>query len=145
MKALMGYTTKEKYAKTLFSNIDDKCIIFCNTQDQADKMCEHSYHSNNPDSEDNLEKFKKGDIYKLSCVMQLNEGVNIPYLREGIIMHSYGNERKANQRIGRLLRLNPTETSTVHILCYAGTVDEKWVVEALKDLDKEKITYYDVK
>jgi len=112
---------------------------------QADKMCEHSYHSNNPDSEDNLERFKKGEIYKLSCVMQLNEGVNIPNLREGIIMHSYGNERKANQRIGRLLRLNPTETSTVHILCYKDTVDEKWVTEALKDLDKSKIVYHDVK
>jgi superfamily II DNA or RNA helicase len=145
MKALMSYTTKEKYAKSLFNNIEEKCIIFCNTQDQADKMCEHSYHSNNPDSENNLERFKKGEIYKLSCVMQLNEGVNIPNLREGIIMHSYGNERKANQRIGRLLRLNPTETSTVHILCYKDTVDEKWVTEALKDLDKSKIVYHDVK
>jgi hypothetical protein len=76
--------------------------------------------------------------------MQLNEGVNVPNLRAGIILHSYGNERKANQRIGRLLRLNPTETSTVHILCYAGTVDEKWVKEALKDLDQEKIMFYDV-
>jgi len=77
--------------------------------------------------------------------MQLNEGVNVPNLRSGIILHSYGNERKSNQRIGRLLRLNPDETATIHILCYAGTVDEKWVTEALKDLDKDKIMYYDVK
>jgi len=144
MRAIMEFPTKEKYAKSLLTSIEDKCIVFCNTQDQADKMCEYSYHSNNPDSEDNLERFKRGDIYKLSCVMQLNEGVNVPNLRAGIILHSYGNERKANQRIGRLLRLNPTETATVHILCYVGTVDEKWVNEALKDLDQEKIMFYDV-
>jgi superfamily II DNA or RNA helicase len=86
--------------------------------------------------------FKNDKIEKLSCVLQLNEGVNIPNLRAGIIMHSYGNERKSSQRIGRLLRLNPDETAIVHVLCYAGTVDEKWVDSALKDFDQSKIKYF---
>jgi superfamily II DNA or RNA helicase len=76
--------------------------------------------------------------------MQLNEGINIPNLRAGIIMHSFGNERKSSQRIGRLLRLNPEETAVVHILCYKNSVDERWVNEALKDLDPSKIKHYDV-
>jgi superfamily II DNA or RNA helicase len=88
--------------------------------------------------------FKQGVIDKLSCVLQLSEGVNIPELRSGIIMHAYGNERKSSQRIGRLLRLNPGETAIVHILCYKDTVDEKWVTEALKDFDQKKIKYFDV-
>lgn len=144
MRALMEFRTKENYAKNLLSGIDEKCILFCNTQDQADRTCSRSVHSNNPDAEENLKDFKEGNIDKLSCVMQLNEGVNIPELRAGIIMHAYGNERKSNQRIGRLLRLNPTETATVHILCYKNTIDEKWVEEALKDLDSKKIKYFDV-
>ena len=41
--------------------------------------------------------------------------------------------------IGRLLRLNPTETAVCHILCYKGTQDEIWVKKALKDFDKSKI------
>ena len=45
MKALQTYVSKEKYTKQLMSIIKDKCIIFANTQKQADKMCEHSYHS----------------------------------------------------------------------------------------------------
>ena len=49
---------------------------------------------------------------------QLSEGINIPNLRVGIIWHAFGNERKAAQRIGRLLRLNPDETATVHLLMY---------------------------
>jgi superfamily II DNA or RNA helicase len=56
-------------------------------------------------------------------------------------MHAYGNERKSAQRIGRLLRLNPDDVSTTHVLCYKDTIDEEWVRSALEGLDPEKITY----
>ncbi len=143
MRSLMDFKSKEQYAKKLLDTIEDKCIVFCNTQDQADSICKHSVHSNNADSDDNLQMFKNDEITQLSCVLQLNEGVNIPNLRFGIIMHAYGNERKSSQRIGRLLRLNPKDTATIHILCYKKTVDEKWVTQALQDLDADKIKYYD--
>jgi superfamily II DNA or RNA helicase len=141
MKALMEYPTKEKYAKKLMESIQNKCIVFANTQAQADRMCDHSYHSNNPDSETNLQEFKAGNITKLSTVLQLNEGVNIPNLKQGIIMHAYGNERKASQRIGRLLRLNPDDKAIVHILCYMNTIDEKWVKDALEGFNQNKIVW----
>jgi superfamily II DNA or RNA helicase len=141
MKAMMEYPSKERYARALLSSITSKCIVFANTQEQADRMCEHSYHSNNQSSHDNLIDFKKGNINKLSCVLQLNEGVNIPGLKQGIIMHAYGNERKASQRIGRLLRLNPDDKAIVHILCYINTVDEKWVKDAIEDFDQNKIVW----
>jgi superfamily II DNA or RNA helicase len=143
MKAMMEYPSKEKYTKALLQSIPTKCIVFANTQAQADKLCKYSYHSNNVDSESNLEMFKDGLIDKLSCVLQLSEGVNIPELRQGIIMHSYGNERKASQRIGRLLRLNPNEKSIVHILCYVNTIDEKWVKDSLEEFDQSKILWKD--
>jgi len=99
MKAMMEFPSKEKYAKILSESIKSKCIIFANTQDQADRLCKNSYHSNNSNYDHNLNMFKKGDISKLSCVLQLSEGVNIPDLKQSIILHSYGNERKATQRI----------------------------------------------
>jgi len=143
MKAMMEYPSKEIYTKKLMESINNKCIVFANTQAQADKLCDYSYHSGNKDSEDNLILFKEGKITKLSTVLQLNEGVNIPNLRQGIIMHAYGNERKAAQRIGRLLRLNPDEKAIVHILCYMNTIDEKWVKEALENFDQSKIMWKD--
>jgi superfamily II DNA or RNA helicase len=143
MKAMMEYPSKEIYTKKLMESISTKCIVFANTQAQADRLCKHSYHSGNVDSEDNLRLFKDGEITKLSSVMQLNEGVNIPNLKQGIIMHAYGNERKAAQRIGRLLRLNPDDKAIVHILCYMDTVDEKWVTEALEGFDQTKIIWKD--
>tara|TARA_B100001175_G_C19504252_1_gene639929 strand:- start:1070 stop:2173 length:1104 start_codon:yes stop_codon:yes gene_type:complete len=142
MRALMEYKTKEIYTKSLLSNMNDKCIIFANTQKQADRVCKHSYHSTNKKSDDNLEMFIDGRIHQLSCVLQLSEGVTIRNLKQGIIMHAYGNEKKTAQRIGRLLRLNPTERSTCHILCYKGTQDQKWIASALKDFDENKIKYY---
>ena len=141
MKALMGYPSKERYAQRLLNTITDKCIVFANTHEQADKLCTHSYHSSNTDSDINLKNFKDGVINKLSCVLQLSEGVNIPNLKQGIILHAYGNERKSAQRIGRMLRLNPNEKAIVHILCYVDTVDEQWVGQALEKYDENKIKY----
>jgi superfamily II DNA or RNA helicase len=79
---------------------------------------------------------------RLSCVEQLSEGVNIPNLKNAIILHSYsGGSPKFVQRFGRLLRLSPDQTSTIHILCYKNTVDEKWMQDNLKSFDQNKITY----
>lgn len=143
MKAMQTFPSKDDYAKRLLTQSKDKCLLFTNTQKQADDLCSHSYHSKNPDSEDNMLDFKSGKITKMSCVLQLNEGANIPNLKEGIIMHAYGNNRKSAQRIGRLLRLNPDDTATIHILCYKDTVDLKWVKSALEDLNQDKISWYD--
>jgi superfamily II DNA or RNA helicase len=143
MTAIKQYKTKEDYTANLLKSIDDKCIVFANTQKQADKICKASYHSKNPYSEKNLKKFKEGEINQLSCVDQLSEGVTIPDLKAGIIMHSYGNERKTNQRLGRMLRLNPDMVSEIHILCYKDTVDEKWLNDALSSIDPSKIEYID--
>jgi len=141
MKSLQGFTSKERYAKQLFNTITEKAILFANTQDQAELLCDRTYHSKNPVSNHNLELFKSGKISKLACVLQISEGINIPGLKEGIILHSYGNNVKSSQRIGRLLRLNPDDVATAHILCYTNTVDETWVKEALKGYDQTKITY----
>jgi len=141
MKAIMNFPTKEAYAKNLLMSTTEKTLLFANTQEQADRLCDNSYHSGNPNSEYNLQDFKAGKIDELSCVLQLSEGINIPNLKIGIIMHAYGNERKASQRIGRLLRLNPKDKSTIHVLCYKDTIDEDWVIKALEDYDQTKITW----
>ena len=143
MKAMQTFPSKEQYAKLMLNESKNKCILFANEQLQADKLCKYSYHSKNPDSELNLNNFKEGKINKLSCVLQLSEGVNIPNLKEGIIMHAYGNNRKSAQRIGRLLRLNPDDKAIIHILCYKSTIDEKWIKDALSELNQDKISYYD--
>jgi superfamily II DNA or RNA helicase len=141
MKAIQAYPTKEKYAKKLFAEMTTKTILFANTQEQADKLCTHSVHSKNTMSDRNLALLKSGEILKLSAVEQLSEGVTVPGLETIIIMHSYGNNKKAAQKIGRTLRLSPDKVATIHILCYENSIDKKWVTDALKAFDTSKISW----
>lgn len=143
MKAMQGFLSKEVKAKYLLDSIGgySKCLCFASTQEQAERINAITYHSKNKFSEENLEKFKSGEITKLSAVEQLSEGINIPDLKYGIILHSYGNERKAAQKIFRFLRLAVDQIATVHILCYKGTIDEQWVKSALEQFNQDKITY----
>lgn len=143
MTNMKRYPTKEAYAKKLLDESTGKCIVFANTQDQADRLCTHSYHSSNKDAEENMRLFEEGLIDEISCVLQLSQGANIRDLDEGIILHMYGNERQGAQRIGRLLRLNPEDCAYVHILCFKDSIDVKWVNTALADFNQEKITWYD--
>ena len=143
MQALMHYPGKGRYMAHLASQFTEKVLLFTCNQQQAEEQAAHTYHSKNKDSQANLELFNAGTIQRLACVAQLSEGVNIAHLRLGIIWHAFGNERKAAQRIGRLLRLNPDQTATVHLLMYQDTVDEHWVEQALAAFDPTKISYVD--
>jgi superfamily II DNA or RNA helicase len=143
MQALMNYPSKGRYMTHLASQFSEKILLFTCNQQQAEQQAEHTYHSKNKHSQVNLEKFNAGDIQRLACVAQLSEGISIPNLQVGIIWHAFGNERKAAQRIGRLLRLNPDQTATVHLLMYQDTVDEHWVAQALDAFDPTKISYID--
>ena len=145
MQALMHYPGKGHYMAHLARQFTEKVLLFTCNQQQAEEQAPHTYHSKNKASQANLAKFNSGEIQRLACVAQLSEGINIADLRVGIIWHAYGNERKAAQRIGRLLRLNPEETATVHLLLYQDTVDEQWVRQALAAFDPTKISYVDAR
>jgi superfamily II DNA or RNA helicase len=141
MKAMQSFTSKELKVKQLTTLINDKCLIFCNTTAQADKLCNHVYHSKNKSNDVNLEAFKKGEITMLASVSQLKEGINIPGLKASIILHSFASEYVTKQRIGRLVRLPVDELAVIHILMYKNTIDEEWVSKALQDYSQEKIIY----
>jgi superfamily II DNA or RNA helicase len=139
MRCLMTADTKFQYAKDIAMMIDDKCLVFCNTKEQADEISSCSIYSGNTNAAANLEKFKKGECLLASCVNQLSEGVNIPNLKACVIIHAFGNERTSSQKLSRTLRLNVNDTSSIHIICFRDSVDYKWTMEAIKDYDENKI------
>ncbi len=145
MKAIQGFMTKVKYAKMLSAIQSEKTLIFSEATSHADFISDKTYHSKNKKSELNLQQFINGEILTLSSVQQLSEGINIPNLRVGIILHSYANEKKLPQKIGRFLRLNPNQTAIIHILVYQDTIDMTWLKAALKEFDKTKIFSYDIR
>lgn len=145
MKIMQGFKSKVYYARALMDKLDGtKTLVFLNTQKQADWFCEHSFHSSNPKSEKNLRLLIEDEISVLSAVSQLSEGVTIPGLKQSIITHSFsGASPQLRQRFGRLLGLSPDQESTLHLLCYAGSVDETWVKGALKPLNQDNIRWLD--
>ncbi len=143
MRFLQKLQSKEILAKQLLNKSQNKCILFANTQEQADRLCKYSYHTKNKFSDINLAMFKNSTIHKLSCVEQLSEGINIPNLKEAIIMHFFSvNSPKSKQKFYRLCRLLPTETAILRIIYYKDTVDENNVIEGLKQFNQDKITWF---
>lgn len=142
MKALMSFNSKLRYAKKLAEAATRKTIVFCNTKEQADYISPYNYYSGNPNNDKNLEKFNNDEIKILSCVLQLNEGINLKNLDNAIILHSYSSDRNVIQRIGRLVRLiDINQLATIHILMYADSIDEQWVANSLSSIDNSKIVY----
>lgn len=140
MQAMKKYKSKEEYVKKIIKKINNQCIIFANTIDQAERISLYSYNSKNKASNEYLELFKEGKINVLSCIEQLSEGINIPNLDTGIVLHTYsGNSPKAKQKFGRLMRLPTNKKCTLHVLVYKDTIDETWVNSALERFNSNKI------
>lgn len=144
MQAMKKYMSKEHYYQEIKRFNIGKTLIFANNKAQADRMCEHVYYTGNKTNKQNLEDFKSGKIMEMACINQLSQGINIPDLNYGVIMHAYGNERSAAQRFGRMLRLPSYRTSYTHLLVYKDTVDEVWASRALEDFDQTKIFDFDL-
>lgn len=145
MKAIHKFPSKTIYAKKLLKDLDERCIIFANTTDQADEITPFSYHSKNKDSEINLQLFKEGATDKLSCVGQLSEGITFVGLNTALVLNSFGNERSFLQRFSRVLNLPIDEFATIHVLTYKNSVDVDWIKSATADLDPSKIKYVEFK
>lgn len=124
---------KEKYMS------NDRCLIFCHSIEQAEQLCEYSFHSKSKIN--NLEKLRSKQINQLSCVKALNEGQNIPDLDSAIITQINSVERNLIQQIGRTIRFRPNHEAIIWVLLAVNTQDEVWWKKCSENLDKQKITY----
>ena len=68
---------------------------------------------------ENLEMFRRGDLDVLVAMKCLDEGIDIPEARRGVILASTQNPRQFVQRRGRLLRTAPGKDNAelVDVLC----------------------------
>lgn len=140
MRLIYNSTQKTLIAKHILNNIikkDEKVLIFCGSIKQAEDLCDNSYHSKSSDK--NLERFRKNEILKLSCVNALNEGVNLPNIDVAIITQVNSKERNLVQKIGRIIRYRKNHIGQVYIIVVKNTVDEKWLNTALSNFENISI------
>lgn len=120
---------------------DEKLLIYTLRQDIADDLSTVSYHSKNKDA-DVLAGFKVADNGHLAVVNCVQAGVTIQKLNR-VIFHTYeSNPEILYQKLGRsLLYEFEGQVSNVHICVLKDTQMERWVTNACKPLEKDKVSY----
>jgi superfamily II DNA or RNA helicase len=143
MRFLYDLPSKQMAMQEILKYIptDKKALIFTGSVNQANAICQHRYHYKTDDID--LERFKKGEILRLSAVNAIAEGQNIPDLYYALIQQCLEEELHSIQKIGRLVRKtdDPNKIGRVIILKVIGTQDAVWVDSTLKSFDKTKIDY----
>ena len=96
-----------------------------------------SYHSNKTkkQKENALQKFRDGDINILCSTKALNQGLDVPNANMGIICGLTSKSLSMIQRVGRLLRFKKDKTGEIIILYVKDSQEEKWLKQAVKDLN----------
>lgn len=164
MRMLYGIRSKTEAAKAIMEHLippEERTLIFCGTQEQADEVCPNRYYSkpSKPKLKKDLPKWEKriaeyqgntsfklfdeGFINTLSCCESLNEGQNIPDLDNGLGVQINSNDLGLIQRIGRVIRYRVGHRGKIIILYIKNTVDQEWAVKALNSFDKSIIKWVD--
>ena len=142
MQFIYNLKSKSEVVKNILENYileEDRTLIFCGSIAQAEELCQDSFHSKSKGNV--LDKFKKGEINRLSCVKALNEGQNIPNLDSAIICQLNSKDKDFTQRIGRILRQRAGHVAKMWIVVAEGTQDMQWLESATSGVDKENIKY----
>jgi superfamily II DNA or RNA helicase len=146
-KLIYSCKTKIEAAKKVINNQDNsRLLIFTTLTETANQLSDYQYHSKA--DKDNLELFSSGKIDKLAVVNMANVGLNIKPLNKAVVHQFQSSEETAQQRMGRLLRLefnNPDKVAEVWVICLVGTVDEDWTKSALNNIPRNKIEYINIK
>ena len=98
---------------------DDRSIIFVSPEQRKEVIeligqkvtfHQYTYSENEPELRlEILENFRKGVIKCIVAIKCLDEGLDVPCAKVGVLMASSGNPREFIQRRGRLLRRDPSK------------------------------------
>lgn len=140
MRAIYDSSAKEMAAKWLKENLTGRKLIFCSGSNQAERLCEYTYH-NKTDGE-NFRKFVAGEIDEIAMVNKGGTGATYKALDHLILVQADSDKNGlTSQKICRTLLQQENYKATIWIICLVGTQDEKWIESALERFDKDKIEY----
>jgi len=139
MRIIYNSKTKFEVARNILNRIPDdkRVLIFCSNIDQAEKLCEYSYHSKTADTY--YEAFNSKEINRLSVVNALTEGHNMVDVDYAVMVQVNSNARNYIQKQGRAIRWRPGHKAMIYIVKLLGTVDELWVNSSIESIDSKRI------
>tara|TARA_R100001463_G_scaffold25650_2_gene60621 strand:- start:7062 stop:8210 length:1149 start_codon:yes stop_codon:yes gene_type:complete len=132
-----------EFKKLVLNNLDKKILAFSGANDFTDELCESidphgtAYHSKKTkkQKENALEAFNNGSKTVLCSTKALNQGFDVPNANMGIICGITSKGLSMIQRVGRLIRFQKGKIGNIYILYIQGTQEEKWLKNAVKNLD----------
>lgn len=142
MRFIYNLKSKTKVAQYLLDNVipeDERTLIFSGSIDQAEELCDNTFHSKTNDKDYNA--FKAEEINRMSCVNAVNEGHNLPKLDNGLVVQLNSKELNFIQRVGRIVRYRDGHKAKIYVICAIDTQDEKWVKKAIENFDQTSISY----
>lgn len=140
MRAIYNSPSKTNVAKYLMKQLDGRKLFFCASIDQAESICENTYHSKSDGK--NLRKFINGEVNEVAMVNAGGVGVTYKEINHLVIVQTDSDKNGlTSQKVCRSLLQQPDYKATIWIICLTGTQDEKWVESTLENFDKTKIEF----
>lgn len=141
MRFINKLPSLKRNTQILMSHLKDKrYLLYGADTDFVDGLGIPTHHSKNI-KEDNLKKFQDGEINQLGLVQLASQGVTFKNLDTVVITNINSNSENLFQKLGRTLLQEESKVSKIYILCTDESFQKKWLLAALADIPKEKITY----
>ncbi len=122
---------KLEVLEDLFREHDQQVVVFTGSNSMARTICMRFLipcllaHTKRKEREFILDGYEKGEFRAIVANRVLNEGIDIPAAKVGIVVGGTGSTREAIQRLGRILRKKGIASAILYEVVCAGTKEEQ--------------------
>tara|TARA_R110000787_G_scaffold70320_1_gene156382 strand:+ start:2711 stop:3781 length:1071 start_codon:yes stop_codon:yes gene_type:complete len=127
-RATLMYNLKSKkeiVKKLIDNNPDKKIIIFGNSLNFLEDVCDHVVKGSDLKTLKYIDDFNEGKIRVIGSFKMLEQGVNLSGVNMAIIASYFSVKGKFIQRIGRVLRKD-SDKPNIYVIKTMDTIEEKW-------------------
>jgi superfamily II DNA or RNA helicase len=136
----------ETFKDIVLNNPNKRILAFSGANEFTDILTDsviplaQAYHSKKTKKQRKraLEHFKSGMINVLCSTKALNQGFDVPDANMGIVCGLTSKSLPMIQRVGRLIRFQEDKTGEIIILYIKDSQEEKWLKNAVKNLNNVK-------
>ena len=127
--ALTSRAKVEALWRILLTHREDRGLVFTEDNDTVYTLAHLlflpalTHQTPAPERQALLAAFATGELPFLLTSRVLNEGVDVPEARVGVVLSGSGSVREHVQRLGRLLRLRPGKRAILYEVCSAQTAE----------------------
>lgn len=141
MRIIQNSIAKLEATKKLLREFkDERVLVFCGLIKIAEQLGIPVEHSKG--GEGNLKEFSEGNGNHLALIKLGNTGITFKPLNKVIINYFDSNSENLEQKIGRAMNLEfEGQVADIWVICTTEGVEKRWLENALKGFNSEKIKY----